>query len=126
MVREECGIEIGDPYARPGNKNAAKPKFDPETGEIIEENASSDTTRVSEDIGRGADYYLARLRRDAEVHPDPGLRAKAGDLLELHRDGKVRTLPACPVNALVLVGGNFPPTAQNCAVYVFSTSGNPL
>jgi len=76
------GAESCDPHARPGNQNAAKPKFDPETGEILEENKVRNTKFVSRGTDT-ADYILSRLRRDAESHPDPELRVKAGDLLAL-------------------------------------------
>ena len=58
MVRAECGEEIGDAHARPGNRNAAK-------GE--DKNAGCNATRVSEGVKRGtADHWRARLARDAK------------------------------------------------------------
>lgn len=89
LVREECGFTAADPHARPGNQNAAKPKFDPETGGIIEKNAVRNTNPVSRNTDT-ADYILARLHRDAESHPDPELRVKAADLLAMHRERKIR------------------------------------
>lgn len=63
-VRTLCAGEIGDPHARPGNRNAAKAHVDPETGEVIEENAVRNTNGVPGGSDT-ADYILARLARDA-------------------------------------------------------------